>query len=63
MASHELPSAVADHQAITDLRRTAAELLRQYDDRTGPLPGDPFDWDLWADDVKQLLVRVACDAR
>jgi hypothetical protein len=33
----------------------AAELVRQYETRTGPAQGDPYDADLWAAEVVALL--------
>lgn len=33
----------------------AADLVRQYRDRTGPKPGDPFDLDVWAAEAAELL--------
>lgn len=33
----------------------AAELVRQYETRTGPLDGDPFDADLWMAAAAALL--------
>lgn len=33
----------------------AAELVRQYQTRTGPLTGDPFDPDLWMHAAAELL--------
>lgn len=37
----------------------AADLVRQYRDRTGPKPGDPFDLDVWAGEAAELLAGGA----
>jgi len=59
MGRHEFPGAVAAHDQDDAMRRQISELLTQLDLRRGPLPGDPFEPELWMDEAAGILAAVA----